>query len=84
VATLDGPGELAPELRHAIAAGKGVPPELETWVRKVHERAYATSDADAAELRRAGYSEDAIFEATVAAAVGAGLNRFEAGVRSLR
>jgi alkylhydroperoxidase family enzyme len=61
-----------------------VPPGLDDWVTKAHEHAYDVTDADVAALRRAGYSEDAIFEATVAAAVGAGLARFEAGVRALR
>ena len=80
---LDGPGELAPEVRRAAARGEQVPQELETWVRKVRDRAYATTDADVEALRLAGYSEDEIFEATVAAALGAGIARFEAGMRAL-
>jgi alkylhydroperoxidase family enzyme len=71
-------------VRHAAARGKPVPEGLEGWVAKVRERAYAATDADVAALRAAGYSEDQIFEATVAAAVGAGLERFDAGVRALR
>jgi len=50
----------------------------------VRERAYTTTDEDVGAVRRAGYSDDEIFEATVAAAVGAGLERLEAGVRALR
>ncbi len=41
------------------------------------------TDADVEALKAAGLSEDEIFEATVAAAVGAGLARFEAGLRTL-
>jgi alkylhydroperoxidase family enzyme len=83
-AALEGPGELTPELRRAAASGAPLPLDLETWVEMVRERAYATTDADVEALRRAGHSEDAIFEVTVAAALGAGLARFEAGVRALR
>ena len=71
-------------MRQAAARGEPVPQELEAWVAKVRERAYTTTDADVAALRAAGYSEDQIFEATVAAAVGAGLERFDAGVRAVR
>ncbi len=41
------------------------------------------SDADARRLLEAGYSEDAIFELTVAAALGAAGERLEAGMRAL-
>ena len=82
-AALDGPGETTPELRRAAASGDRVPAELEAWVDTVRERAYDATNADVDALRRAGYSEDAIFEVTVAAALGAGLARFEAGVRAL-
>ncbi len=46
--------------------------------------AYKVTDADVEELKRAGFSEDEIFEHTVAAAVAAGLERLEAGLRVLR
>ncbi|HEX6702618.1 MAG TPA: hypothetical protein VF101_17965 [Gaiellaceae bacterium] len=81
---LDTRGELAPEVRHAAASGADLPDDLERWVTKVRESAYAITDADMADVRAAGYSEDAIFEATLAAAVGAGLERYNAGVRALR
>ena len=70
-------------MRRAAACGKAVPQPLEAWVAKVRDRAYATTDADVDALRQAGYSEDEIFEVTVAAAVGTGLARFEAGMRAL-
>jgi len=76
---------LLEELRFATATGGGeLPPDLAAWAAKVRERAYATTDGDVEALLAAGHSEDAIFEVTVAAAVGAGLERFEAGVRALR
>jgi alkylhydroperoxidase family enzyme len=71
-------------VRNAAARGEPVPEELEAWVAKVRERAYTATDADVDALRVAGYSEDQIFEVTVAAAVGAGLERFDAGIAALR
>ena len=83
-ATLDGPGRLLPEQRQAAAGGGELPPELAAWARKVRERAYTTTDSEVEGLLRAGHSEDELFEVTVAAALGAGLERFEAGLRALR
>ncbi|MEI8411810.1 hypothetical protein [Kribbella sp. CCNWLW201] len=42
------------------------------------------TDADVAELRAVGVSEDEIFEITVAAALGAACHRLDAGLRVLR
>ena len=83
-ATLDGPGELAPEIRRAAASDGELPPDLAAWAAKVREQAYATTDDEVDALLRAGHSEDAIFEVTAAAALGAGLERYEAGLRTLR
>jgi alkylhydroperoxidase family enzyme len=49
----------------------------------VRRNAYRVTDRDVLELREGGLSEDEIFELTVAAAVGAGLERLEAGLRVL-
>jgi hypothetical protein len=83
-ATLESPGRLLPEQRQAAASGGELPPELGAWAQKVRERAYTTTDGDVEALFAAGHSEDTIFEVTVAAALGAGLERFEAGLRALR
>jgi hypothetical protein len=42
------------------------------------------TDADVAALQRDGHSDDALFEITVAAAVGAALLRLERGMEALR
>jgi len=52
-------------------------------VAKIDQRPWMVSDEDFNKLRQAGYSEDQIFELTVAAATGAGVRRFEAGLRAL-
>lgn len=82
-------GDLEPGVRAAIlhaARGDGdapVAPLLAAFVDKVIERAYTVTDADVDALRAAGLSEDAIFEAVVAIAVGAGLARLDAGMAAL-
>lgn len=91
---LDGPGETDPELRAAASAragelGKGaeplttVPEHLAPYLDKVAKWAYKVVDEDIEQLKAAGYSEDEIFELTVAVAVGSGLARLECGMRAL-
>lgn len=80
---LASPGALDAEMRAAIAAGKDVPPALAPYITKVVQHAYKVTDEDILALREAGYSEDEIFEATVAAALGAGLKRLRTGLVAL-
>lgn len=92
---LRGPGESAPALRQdveAIAASWGgadkvetrtLPEPLAAYIEKVSRHAYRVTDEDLAALKAAGYGEDAIFELTVAAAVGAGRARVERGLAVL-
>ena len=46
--------------------------------------AYTVTDGDIAALQRSGSSDDALFEVTVAAALGAALGRLERGLAALR
>ncbi len=48
------------------------------YLEKVRGRAYTIGDADVDALRRAGMTEDEIFEQTVAAAIGEGFRRLDA------
>ena len=70
-------------LREAARPDRPVPPELERYLNKVRRDATSVADRDLEELFEAGFSEDAVFEQTVAVAVGAGLDRLEAGLRVL-
>ena len=79
---LGAPGELDRGMRHAILKGEG-PPGLQPYLEKVRQHAYKVVDGDVAALAEAGWSEDALFEATVAAAVGEGLRRLELGLAVL-
>ncbi|GAC1349973.1 MAG: hypothetical protein NVSMB27_28110 [Ktedonobacteraceae bacterium] len=96
-AVLTTPGDTEPDLRYAIearAAHQGgrpiyseegeVPSELTRFVDKVALHAYKVTDADIEALRKAGYSEDAIFEITLSAALGAGAARLERGLLALK
>ena len=60
-----------------------VPQALHSYIDKVPLHAYKTTDDDIQTLRTEGYSEDAIFELTLSAALGAGLARLERGLAAL-
>jgi hypothetical protein len=80
--SIDGPGMTPSELRRAMydaAQGKpsSLPPELAAWAQRVGKTAWEATDAEIQALRAAGHSEDAIFELTVSAALGASLFRLD-------
>lgn len=81
---LSEPGTLDPSVRRAICDGLELPEPLGTYVRKVVGHAHTVGDDDIAELHRAGYTDDQIFEATVSAALGAGLFRLGRILHALR
>jgi hypothetical protein len=80
---LSGPGALSPHLRRAISEGAYASGPLGTYVQKVAQHAYMLNDDDIAELHRAHYTDDQIFEATVSAALGAGLFRLDCVLNAL-
>lgn len=61
-----------------------LPAELRAYADKVARHAYRITDEDVEALKRAGHSEDAIFEITAAAALGAAIMRLERGLIVLR
>ena len=84
-ATLESKGETTTQLRWAVFHRRmdEVPANLRSYVEKVTRHAYRVTDADVDELKRTGYSEDAIFEITAAAALGAAVMRLERGLIAL-
>jgi len=80
----------AVEQSAAIAGGRVrtepavVPAALRPYVDTIARHAYRVTDSDVDALRRAGYSEDAIFDITASAALGAGLGRLERGLAALK
>ena len=75
--------ELIARLREAAQPEREAPAEFAPYLEKVRRHAYKVTDADVQALKDAGFSEDDIFEQTVSAAVGAGLERLDAGMRAL-
>lgn len=84
-AVLESRGHTTPEVRRAVAFGPGtkVPEALRSYADKVALHAYRVTDEDVEALKRAGYSEDQIFEVTAAAALGAAIRRLERGLAVL-
>jgi hypothetical protein len=68
-------------LRARVAAAATPREELEPYLAKGRSGAYAVTDDDGEEPKRAGLTEDEIFEATVAAATAEGLHRLDAANR---
>jgi hypothetical protein len=83
-AVFESRGEVEPSLRGAAGKNEGVPEALRAYVDKVARHAYEVTDEEVDALKRAGYTEDQLFEITVSAAVGAGLLRLERGLAALR
>ena len=92
------PGATSPALRKAIEArsaelngGKreasgtsaAIPEVVQTYVDKVAKDAYKVLDSDFEAMKEAGYSEDYIYEITLAATTGATLARLERGLELL-
>ena len=74
---------LIADLRDGGAAGPSRTPGFGAYLDKVRDEAYKVTDADVQALKDAGFSDDEIFEQTVAAAVAAGLHRIEQGLACL-
>jgi alkylhydroperoxidase family enzyme len=74
-AVVDGPATTAPSVRRTAFGGGEVPSEASAYADKVRHHAYKVTDADVDTLRAASWSDDAIFELTVAIALGAALSR---------
>jgi alkylhydroperoxidase family enzyme len=65
------------ELRAVVAGSPPAPAEMGAYLEKVRNRAYTVVDRDVDALREAGFSEDEIFEQTVAVAIAEGLRRLD-------
>lgn len=68
----------------AAQLDREAPPDFGAYLDKIRRHAYTITDQDVQTLKDAGHSEDEIFEHTVSAAVAAGLERLDAGMRTLR
>lgn len=74
---LAGDGVVSPALRAAAAANAAIANEpVAQYVAQIHRDAVRVTDASVAALKQE-HSEDALFELTVAAATGAGMQRLD-------
>ena len=92
----NGPGHSEPRLRREVedrvaAHTNGLaidetrlPQEISNYVDKIALHAYKVTDDDITALIDAGHTEDAIFELTLSAALGAGMTRLKSGMAALR
>jgi alkylhydroperoxidase family enzyme len=93
---LQGKGKTDPGLRQAVAArsaelgggpaappGAAIPAGLRDFVDNTALHAYRITDEEIEALRRAGHSEDEIYEIAVSAAIGGGLARLQRGLAAL-
>jgi alkylhydroperoxidase family enzyme len=82
-AVLTAQGAMSADARSAAFAGRADDPALARYVNVVRTHAYRITDEDVQRLRDTGLDDDAIFELTLAAAVGAGAERLQAGLSLL-
>lgn len=84
---LEGPGETRPQVRQAVAQrAAGGPPSgsaFDELARQVGEAAHRVTDAQVGSVLTATGSEKATFEIIVAAALGAGLSRWQLAMKAL-
>ena len=84
---LEGPGETPPELRLAsaerAAGGPASEAPFDDLARQIGEAAYRVTDAQVSSVLAATGSEKATFEIIVAAALGAGLSRWQQAINVL-
>ena len=83
-AVFESAGSTATAVRVAAGSGGELSDPIGSYALKVRDQSYRITDADFAELTRAGLGDDDIFEITIAAAVGAALRRLDAGLRAIR
>lgn len=83
---LTSPARLTPEVRTALsteAEANGVPPALARLRGQIVAGAADISADDVKATLAAGHTEDEVFEAVVAASLGAGLRRLERALAAL-
>src|SRR6266540_3966695 len=82
-AVLEGKGTTDVAARRAAFSGQPLQEPLDQYLRKVRSASYQLTDADIQRLRSAGVAEDAIFELTIADALGAAERGLRVGLMAL-
>jgi hypothetical protein len=82
-AVLHAPAKLSATVRRIVLEGGDAGVDTTAYLDKVRRHAYRITDEDVDALRAAGWSEETIYELTVAAALGQGLKRLDLGLAAL-
>ena len=82
-AILDGAGTTDANTRCRAYAGEGAPGAVEEYIATVQRNAYRVHDDMVTAVRHAGLDDAAIFELTVATAVGEATRQFDAAMAAL-
>jgi hypothetical protein len=82
-AILDREGKTDRATRRKAYEGEGTPGAIAEYVATVQRNAYRVDDDMMAAVRQAGLDDDAIFELTVATAVGEATRQFDAAMAAL-
>ncbi len=80
---LEGEGQASPEIRRAAFDNEGLAEPVRTFVDKVAHGARMVTDADIGTLRKAGLSEDQIYEIVVCAAIGQATRQYQKALAAL-
>jgi hypothetical protein len=80
---LPGGGDASSATRRAAFENAGITGPLSKLVDKVAKQAHNVTDDDIAAVRKAGFSEDQIFELVVCAAIGQATRQYETALAAL-
>lgn len=80
---LEGEGRASPEIRRAAFDNQGLAEPVRTFVDKVAHSPGTVTDSDITMQKKAGLSEDQIFEIVVCAAIGQATRQYQAALASL-
>ncbi len=80
---LEGPGRASVSERRAAFNDRDLAKPLDALVHKVATHAYSVTDEDIEAAKRAGFSEDKIFEIVVCAAVGQASRQHDVALAAL-
>jgi hypothetical protein len=79
----NGPGVTSPERRAAASQGRQNDPRIDGYLEQVRENAAGITDEQVKSLIAGGFSDDELFELTIAAALGAARKRLDRGLACL-
>jgi hypothetical protein len=80
---LNGEGRASAKQRARAFGNADVPPPLQALIGKVATTPAQVTDADFAEAKAAGFTEDQVFELVICAAVGQSARLYDAGLAAL-